>query len=73
MFVENLSKQVFFNFMNKNPSFLIFCFSCTVFKRPDSLYTVLYASARFESATAVPVGKIIPAFEKEGCLTTVCE
>lgn len=58
--------------MNKNPSFLIY-FSYTVFKRPDSLYTVLYASAGFESATAVPVGKIIPAFEKEACLTTVCE
>lgn len=54
------------------PSFSIYL-RYTVLKRPDRLYTVLYASAVFESATAVPVGKIIPAFEKEGCLTTVCE
>lgn len=50
---------------------MYFCY--TVFKRPDSLYTVLYASDVFESSMAVPVSKIIPAFEKEGCLTTVCE
>lgn len=64
--------MAFFYFMIKNPSFLIY-FCYTRFKRPDSLYTVLYASGVFESSMAVPVGKIIPAFEKEGCLTTVCE